>query len=513
MDVVRLLLPWLPEVSRGTLKADLMAGLAAAVLVLPQGIAYAMIAGLPPAYGLYTAMVVPVIAGLFGSSRHLMSGPTAAISVLVASALAGLAQVGNADHIALALTLTFLAGAFQLALGLARLGVLVEFISHTVVVGFTAGAAVIIIQSQLGNFLGLPPDGPTGARAVWSVLVDGPAPQQMLSARLFGATLLIWGLARWLRPHWPVLLIAMAGGALLGVLLDAAQLGVPMVGALPGTLPPLSSPQFSPEVLRILAPGALAVAVLGLVEAVSIARAIALRSEQSLDSSREFVGQGLSNMVGSFFSCYAASGSFTRSGGNYDAGARTPMASVSAVLALALIVLSVPQASAHLPIPVVAAVIMIIAWRLVEWEAIRRIIHTSRREAMVLAATFFPAVLVNLEFAVAVGAVLSLAFYLRQTSRPNVVPVAPHPQRPGRGLRNAAKHGLAQSPHLRILRLDGSLFFGAVEHVKREIRCYTTGDAPRRVLLVCSSVNFIDLAGAEMLVLEAKRLKREGGAL
>lgn len=504
--------PWLTRLSLATVKVDLLAGLTGAVVVLPQGIAYALIAGLPPQYGLYTAIVPPIVAGLFGSSYHMVSGPVAPNSVLLAAILAGMALPGSDSYIALAITLAFLAGLFQLGFGLARLGALVHFISPSVIVGFTAGAALLILFSQLKNALGLPPEQ---AESDWAGLTMGFAPATLsrtaLSLLLFALTLAVYGLIHRLRRRWPALLIAMLAASAAAWLLDAAALGVPMVGAMPASLPPLSMPLFSPAALQSLVPGALALAALGLVQAVSVSRTIGLRSGQQLDSNREFIGQGLANVVGSFFSSYPGSGSLTRSGLNYDMGARTPLAGVFASLALALILLLIPAASAHLPLPVVAGVIVLIAWGLMDVAAFRRILQSSREETTVVVTTLLGALLVGLEFAIGFGVIFSLIFYLRRTSNPHLVPVAPHPQQ--QGLRSVQKHRLKECPGLRILRLDGSLFFGAVDNVQRQLQRQTAAPQPKRVLLVCSGVNFIDLAGADMLVRAAERLAQEGGGL
>ncbi len=507
------LLPWLPLVSTRSLRGDFMAGLTGAVIVLPQGIAYAMIAGLPPQYGLYTAIVLPIVAGLLGSSRHMVSGPVAPNSVLVASVLAGLAAAGSSEYIALAVTLAFLCGLFQVAFGLARLGMLVNFISNTVVVGFTAAAALTIVASQWNSLLGLPAGSPHG----WAALEHAFAPENLsrtlAGLGLFTLTVAVYVLIKRLRPRWPALLISMLAAGAVAWLLAAPRSGVPMVGAMPASLPPLSTPVLSLTMLRELVPGALAVATLGLIQAISVSRAIATRSRQPLDSNREFIGQGASNMVGSFFSCYPGSGSLTRSGLNYEAGASTPLAGVFASVVLALILISIPGVSAYLPIPVVAGVIVVIAWGLFDFAAIRRILRYSREETVVLVATFLAGLVVSLEFSIAIGVLLSLVFYLRQVSHPRVVPVAPHPDRPGQGLRNAVKHELPEFPELRILRIDGSLFFGAVDHVERALQQQTAEDRSKRVLLVCNAVNLIDMAGAEMLIREAERLQAAGGAL
>ncbi|WP_317622879.1 SulP family inorganic anion transporter, partial [Thiohalophilus sp.] len=305
---------WWPMVGRHTLKADLLAGLTGAVIVLPQSVAFATIAGLPPQYGLYTAMVTPIVAALFGSSRHLISGPTTAISIVVFSTLSGHAEPGSTEFIQLALTLTFLAGVYQFAFGLARLGTLVNFVSHTVVIGFTAGAAVLIATSQMKHITSIHvPSGESFAH-VW---VDLFSHLEQLDPMVFGVaafTLIVAVLIKRFLPSLPNLLMAMIAGSLLAFGLGGESAGLAMIGEIPGHLPPLSSPDFSFAAIRELAPQAFAVALLGLIEAVSISRAIAAKSHQQIDGNQEFVGQGLSNMVGSFFSSYAGSGSFTRSG-------------------------------------------------------------------------------------------------------------------------------------------------------------------------------------------------------
>lgn len=512
---LRRLLPfmaWLPGVKGKTLRADLMAGLTGAVIVLPQGVAYALIAGLPPEYGLYTAIVTAIIAGLFGSSRHLVSGPTAAISIVVFSVVSGVVPPDSPEFIPYVLTLTFLAGAIQLVLGLVRMGAMVNFISHTVVIGFTAGAAVLIATSQLRHFFGL--EIPSG-QAFYQTLAEFVRMLPQTNPYVVAIGLVTLGsavLLRWLRPRWPGMLIAMGVGSVFSLLIGGAGHGVPMVGAMPAQLPPPSLPIFSLETFRQLAPGALAVAIIALIEAVSIARAVAMRSNQRIDSNQEFVGQGLSNVVGSFFSCYAGSGSFTRSGANYDAGARTPLAAVFASIMLAVILLVAPGATAYLPMPAMAGIVLLIAWNLIDAHHIRGALEAGRGEASILLVTFISTLLLALEFAVYVGVLLSLVLYLQRTARPSMVSVAPVPNRLERSLRNAAKRGLTECPQLKILRMDGSLFFGAVDHVQSVLHNLTSRGY-RHILLVGNGVNFIDLAGAELLVQEAARLRERGGGL
>lgn len=504
-------LTWLPEVTGGTLRADLLAGLTGAVIVLPQGVAYALIAGLPPQYGLYTAIVTAIVAGLFGSSRHLVSGPTAAISIVVFSVVSGVVAPDSPDFLAYVLTLTLLTGAIQLVLGLVRLGALVNFISHTVVIGFTAGAAVLIATSQLRHFFGL--ELPAGQAFLTTVTAFTQAlPEANPYVVAVGlVTLASAVLLRRLRPRWPYMLLAMGMGSLFCWGIGGADRGVAMVGAMPAQLPPPSLPLFSLDVIRELAPGALAVAIIALIEAVSIARAVAMRSNQRIDGNQEFVGQGLSNVVGSFFSCYAGSGSFTRSGANYDAGARTPLAAVFAAVILAGILLLVPGVTVYLPMPAMAGIVLLIAWNLIDVHQLREIIGVSRGETTILLVTFASTLLLALEFAIYLGVLLSLVLYLKRTAKPPLVPVAPVPARTDHR-RYEASPGCSPECRVKVLRIDGSLFFGAVDHVQWTLHQHTA-DGYRHILLVGQGVNFIDFAGAELLAGEVARLRALGGGL
>jgi hypothetical protein len=341
-----------------------MAGLTGALIVLPQGVAFAIIAGLPPEYGLYAAMMPAIVAALFGSSWHLVSGPTTAISIAVFASVSPYAPPGSPEFISLVLTLTFLTGVFQLALGLARMGVLVNFISHTVVIGFTAGAALLIAGSQIKNFFGV--DIPRGTPffqtlELFALQVDRINPY-VLAVSL--TTLGVGILTKHFVPKLPYMIVGMVAGSLFAVGLNAAY-GVEVtqvltVGALPSGLPPLSVPDFSFHGLSQMLFPALIITMLALTEAVSISRAIATRSGQHIDGNQEFIGQGLSNLVGSFFSGYAASGSFNRSGVNYAADAKTPLAAVYASLFLVVILLLVAPLASYLPNATMAGILFLV---------------------------------------------------------------------------------------------------------------------------------------------------------
>src|SRR5512139_1885825 len=390
---------WWSMVSRRAIKADIIAGITGAIIVLPQGVAFAIIAGLPPEYGLYSAIVPAIIAAFFGSSHHLISGPTTAISIVVFTTLSPLYPPSSAEYIQMALTLTFLAGFFQLALGVARLGALVNFVSHSVVIGFTSGASILIATSQLSNILGITAPKKHSFIHIWADIISRLSETNFYVLSIGLGTLLIAVVFKILKPKWPGMLIAMIAGSVMAFIMKGNDHSIRLVGSLPGHLPPLSHPYITTSSLRELAPPALAVAMLGLAEAVSIARSIATKTEQRIDSNKEFIGQGLSNIIGSFFSSYASSGSFTRTGVNYEAGAKTPLAAVFAALFLAAIVVLVAPHTAYLPIPAMAGVLILVAGKLVNTRHIGHILRVSRAETAVLAVTFLATLFVQLEFA------------------------------------------------------------------------------------------------------------------
>ncbi len=506
-------LRWFKLITPETLKADFLAGLTGAVIVLPQGVAFATIAGLPPQYGLYTAMVTPIIAALFGSSHHLVSGPTTAISIVVFSAISNHATPGSPEFISLALTLTFLAGVYQLAFGIGRLGSLVNFVSHTVVIGFTAGAAILIATSQMKHITGIViPKGETFLHVWLDIFTDlGHLNPYLVSIAL--VTLLTALATKIFLPKLPNLLIGMVVGALLALYFKQSTDSIKLVGEIPAHLPPFSTPDFSWEAIKTLAPEAFAVALLGLIEAVSISRAVASKSNQRIDANQEFIGQGLSNITGSFFSSYAGSGSFTRSGINYEAGAKTPLSAIFAALLLMLIVLLIAPLTAYLPVAAMGGVILLVAYNLVDFPHIKRVLTMSKSETAVLLTTFFATLFLELEFAIYLGVILSLVFFLAKTSTPHIPTLSVDPSTPHRKLVNIEKIPLKQCPQIKIIRIDMSVYFGSINYIQNRLARIVENEQIKHILIVSSGINFIDLAGAEALVIENRRLKAMGGGL
>jgi len=504
-------LSWAKQTTPASARQDAMAGLTGAIIVLPQGVAYALIAGLPPEYGLYAAIVPAIVAALFGSSWHLISGPTAALSIVVFTTISPLAEVGSATYISLVLTLTLMAGLFQLVLSLARMGSLVNFVSHSVVVGFTSGAAVVIATSQVKNALGLDLQSSGNFILNWVAVADNILATHLPSLLIAALTLITLVGVKRFRKNWPNMLIAMVVGSLATQALlltswaDANQIA--LVGEIPSQLPPLSAPLLTWDLLRQLAPGAMALGLLGLVEAVSIARSVATRSGQQIQGNQEFIGQAMSNILGSFSSSYATSGSFTRTGVNYEAGATSPLAALFAAIFLAIIVLLFAPLAAYITLPSMAAILLMVSWNLIDGHHIKIIYRAGKNEAMVFSVTFAATLLLPMEFAIYLGVILSLVLYLRRTSKPNITVLAS--SKGAKKLVDAKRTGMPECDAIKIIRIDGSLFFGAVDYVQTALMSIPQ----KHVLIVASGINFIDLAGTALLANEAKRLAAKGGGL
>ena len=433
------------------LVADFLAGLTGAIVVLPQGVAFATIAGMPPQYGLYAGIVPTLVAALFGSSWHLVAGPSTTASLILFASLSAFAEPGSARYVELALTLAAMVGLIELALGVFKLGVIVNFISHSVVVGYTAGVGVLIIVSQARNFFGIPmPRGAEFVDVIASTFAGLPALSWPTTAVAL-ATLTSGIAARRFLPRVPFMILAIVIGGLVAAILNVWKPGsVTTVGALPSHLPPLSAPSFDPDTWRLLIPTALAVAISALNEVVSISRALAIRSEQHVNINQEFIGQGLANAIGCFFSGYVVSGSFNRSALNYDAGARTPMAALFAAGLLAVFLVVAAPLAAYLPHAAMAASLVLVGWGLIDRKSIARIAKTSRTEVGVLLVTILTALFVHIQMAILVGVALSLLIYLYRTSNPRLRPRVPDPISPGRKFTDPAP-GLPECPQLRLV--------------------------------------------------------------
>jgi len=518
----RLFGPWTTEVSRATLRADLLAGLLGAILVLPQGIAFATLAGLPPQYGLYTAIVPCAVAALFGSSRHVVSGPTNANSLALYAMLAPLAAAGSPQYIELALAVTILVGLMQWLIGALRLGSLANFVSPAALMGFTSGAALLIAIHALKDLfaIGPAPAHGTAATVLHLAARAGQAHPGALAVGLL--TLAVSVAVRRLDKRKPFMLAGLAAGTAAAAAFNAAAAHygwrlVDLVGYIPSPLPPFHVPRVDWQALPELAGLAFALTIVALGQSISIAKAMAARSGQRVDANREFIGQGLSNMVGGFFSSYVSCGSLNRSLPNLESGARTPLASVfSALLLVALVAVSAPLLAA-IPLAAISGLLLLVAWSLLDLPRWRRLADGHRVEFTVALVTLLVTVTIRLEIAILIGTILSLASYLHRTSHPAMRTMGFDTMADGRpfvvidGQRGQA---LPECPQLKLLRMEGSVYFGAVPHVSERLHALREqSGSPKHLLVMARSMNFIDLAGAELWEQELQTRRGQGGDL
>ncbi|REE80716.1 SulP family sulfate permease [Lutibacter oceani] len=505
-------LTWLPLV-KNSWKDDLIAGITGTIIVIPQAVAFAMIAGLPPVYGFYTAMITPIIAALFGSSYHLISGPTTTSSIVVFAVISKFANPESEleAFISLAIVLSFMAGVIKLLMGLAKMGKLVNFVSHSVVIGFAAGAGILIAFKQLKHVFGIEvPLGSSFYEIINYIIVHIQETNLYVLGVALGTLLLAFLIKKIKYISRLYMLIAMILGSVLAILLGGNLHGIETVGHVPSNLPPFKVPDFNFEDMRLLTTGAITLALLGLVEAVSIARAVALHSHQKLDNNREFIGQGLSNIISSFFSSYASSGSFTRSGVNYQAGAKTPLSAIISAIGLMIVVLFFAKYASYLPKPAMGGIILLVGYNLIDFHHIKQIIKSSKREFIVLMVTLLGTLFLELETALFLGILISLFFYLEKTSKPNIAVFGKNKDE--KFLNVIRDETAKECPQVKIIRIDGSIYFGAVEGISSYFSDLYEKNESKHLLIISGGINFIDLAGAEWLSQEVlKWQKRDGG--
>jgi sulfate permease, SulP family len=493
---------------RGNLRPDITAGLTVAIVLLPQAIAYAMIAELPPQVGLYSAIVAAIIGALWGSSNHLHTGPTNAASLLVLTILLPIAEPGSPEYLAAAGLMAVMVGIFRLVLGLARLGMLVNFVSDSVIIGFTAGAGVLISANQLRHFLRLEiPSHPSLIITLQEISLHIQE-THLISLGLGLLVILAILLLRYFIPKAPAPLIGMILGGALVAGFGLQNQGVSVIGELPQSLPPLSKLPGNIHLISNLSTGALAVGAIGLVEAMAIARSIASQSGQRLDSNQEFVGQGLANIACGLFTGYTTSGSFTRSAVNYDAQGRTPLASVFSGIFVLIFMLVLGPLGTYVPRTALAGVLLLTAYKMVDQKEIRRIWQGSREDAFIMVATFLSTLLLQLQFAVLIGILTSLAIYILRTSVPNVIPVLP-----AKNFRHFTNQPEShQCPQIAIFDILGDLYFGAANHVEEILRQHLEKNPSQRFLLLrMISVHQCDISGIHILESIVDFMRERGG--
>ena len=498
---------WLPELGQpGVLRADVIAGLTVATILVPQAMAYAELAGLPPVYGLYAAFLPPAVAALFGSSRHLSTGPVAIASLISATTVMGLAPEGGELYIAYSLVLGLFVGLIRIALGVLRLGLLIDLLSGPVVVGFTNAAAFIIAISQLHKVFGVEPQQGGHLLAALRVIdvallaVHWPT---LGMAALAGGLLVVLRRVRW---ELPSMLTTLVITTLVSWL---AGFSGEVVGEVPRGLPRPSVPDVDVEILSQLFAGALTLTMLGLMEAMAIAKTLAARTRQHLDINQELIGQGMANVIGGLFQSYATSGSFSRSAVNYQSGARTGFASVVASLVIAATLLWLTPLLYYLPQATLAVVIIAAVCGLVRIQPLMTAWRIKAYDGLIGVATFVGTLVLapdlHLGVAFGVGASLVLNFY--RTMRPRVVFLARHLD----GTMRESDAGLRPDQQLAIMRFDGQLYFGSGRYFEDKV-LETIASAPelRYLILDADGINRIDASGEQALRNVVERLREVG---
>jgi SulP family sulfate permease len=490
------------------LRPDLIAGLTVAIISLPQAIAYALVAGLPPQMGLYAAITIPIVAALGGSSSQVQSSPTTAISLLVLSSLSATLAPNTSRFILAAGLLAVLAGLVQLVMGLARLGILVNFVSDAVIVGFAAGAGVQIAAGELRHLFGLSFSSSTLFETLQQLTLH-LAQTNLPTLALGLGTLVVMVVVRALKPKWPAPLISLvAASAVLAALrLDAA--GVKVIGALPQSLPPLAPlPLFDLPFVAQLAPGALAVAALGLIQTMAVARTRAVQTGEWVDNNQEFVGQGLGNIATGVLSGYPGSGSISCSAINAEAGARTPLAAILSGIFTLVGMLALAPLGAYLPRAALSGILIVVGYAMIDRRRMRHMWRSSRSDAVIMLVTLLGTLFLRIDFAVLAGILMSLAAYLLKTSAPRVQTVLPDAT-----FRHFVPHpNKLACPQLAIMDILGDLYFGAVSHIEQAIRRHRAAYPSQRFLLLrMQSVNYCDISGINMLQSVVRAYREQGG--
>ncbi|MBF0427405.1 MAG: SulP family inorganic anion transporter [Magnetococcales bacterium] len=503
-------LKWFP-MSRGNLQADLIAGITVALVLIPQSMAYANLAGLPAYYGLYAAFLPGAVAALFGSSRQLATGPVAVVSLLTASALLQFAQPGTDAFVSLAILMSLLIGAVQLTLGLLRLGVVVNFLSHPVILGFTNAAALIIGLSQLSKIFGVK----MGRSEHFLVDIWGVMQQVHLThlpSLVFGVVsfAMMWTLKKY-RPKLPNVLIAVALTTLASWLMGFQEMGGKVVGQIPQGLPTLTLPQLDLHLMGSLLSSALIISLVGFMEAISIAKAMAARTRDCIDPNQELIGQGLGNLIGSFTQAYPTSGSFSRSAVNLDAGAKSGFASVVTTIMVLLTLLFLTPLLYHLPEAVLAAVIMMAVVGLINVKAIMHAWHANRHDGVAAIATFFASLAFapHLDKGIFFGAGLAIILFLYRTMSPRVAQLGLFSDGT---LRDVAVHPqLPTDPEIIALRFDGQLYFANVSYFEEMVlNAVSAKPNAHYLLLVCDGINQMDASGEEVVRHLVERVSKNG---
>ena len=515
------ILEWSRQYNRTSLTNDMMAAVIVTIMLVPQSLAYALLAGLPPEAGIYASIVPIVLYAIFGSSRVLAVGPVAVVSLLTASAVGQVAETGTAGYAIAALTLAALSGGFLVLLGLLRLGFLANFLSHPVIAGFITASGILIAMSQLKHILGVSADGHTLPEMVQSLAEH--LDQSKLITLGIGVSAIVF--LFWVRGNLKPLLNRMNLGPLLTDLLtkagpvfavvattlsvwgfDLAQDGVRIVGDVPQSLPPFTMPGFDLDLLQQLMVPAILISIIGFVESVSVAQTLAAKKRQHIDPNQELIGLGAANLGAAFTGGFPVTGGFSRSVVNFDAGAETPAAGVFTAIGLAIAAVALTPLVYYLPNATLAATIIVAVMSLVDFSILKKTWTYSRSDFIAVAATIILTLGFGVEVGVAAGVGISIILHLYKTSVPHVAEVGLVPGT--QHFRNIHRYDVETDPALLTLRVDESLYFVNARFLEDLVKHRVVdGGGVKNVILMFSAVNEVDFSALESLEAINERLK------
>ena len=492
-------LDWLSNYKKTDLSGDLSAGLIVAIMLIPQGMAYAMLAGLPPVIGLYASTIPLIIYALFGTSRQLAVGPVAMVSLLVLAGVSTIAEPGSEDFISLVLLLMLMVGVIQFLMGIFRLGFLVNFLSHAVISGFTSAAAIIIGLSQLKHLLGVPLEADKNVFAIVWESVSRIAEMNLITLGIGTGSIVILILIKRFIPKVPGPLVVVGLSIMTVYLLNLEQQGVRIVGEVPQGFPSLSFPALDLSSLLVLLPIALTIAFIGFMESIAMAKAIATKEKYKVVPNKELVGLGLANIGGSFFSGYPVTGGFSRSAVNYQAGARTPLATIITAVIIILTLLFFTGLFYYLPNAVLAAIIMVAVYSLIDVKEAKHLFRIRMLDGWTWVVTFAATLTIGIEQGILIGAAFSLVIFIWRSAYPHVAELGYLPQE--KVFRNIKRYPEAKlDPEVIILRIDASLYFANMTFLEDKL-FERTGEKPQTkwIVLDFSAVNSIDAVAIHSL--------------
>ena len=501
---------WLKGYGPSEFRSDGLAGLTVAVVLIPQAMAYAMLAGLPPVYGLYAATITPVIGALWGSLRQLATGPIAIMSLLVLTTLSPLAEPGSGEYVSLAFVLSFMVGGLYFLLGVLRMGLIMSFISHSSVKGFTAAAAIIIISTQLPHFLGITVEKHEYTLPMLINIVRELRHLNPYTCALGIVSFSIIYIIKRLSKTIPASLIALATATAALMVFGLEQQGVAVIGEIPIGLPSFTLPQLTFPMLSNLAGPTVVIALVSFAETYSVGKAISTQSKQKVDVDQEFIGQGLANLIGSFFHCYPVSGSFSRSAINFAAGAKTGVSSIISSLFVILSLLFLTPLFTNIPKAALAALVINAVLLLFNPKEVFALLKKNRHDGVVAVTVFSMGLVIKPDYALLLGVMMSLIFFLWKTMHPSIVRITRDPE-----LNMFVDGDLSNKPdcpQILQLRIDSEIYFGNAQFLAEHIleRVKESPSSVKFLLLDFQAVSFIDITGIDELRILMDDMKSRG---